>query len=573
MREQIYSEAKQKPPALPLFSEELTKPRSGQRTLHALESLYRFRLEPDGYTEVFNRHPPNLTAVAAARAKWEKDRRCREAVATLVATGLLPRLDEPSSFLISQEPSGFFYITDRPDTGHTDEVFSLHLEQRALSERLLVGPEDRVLDLGTGCGILLLEAVRRGARGIGIDISKRALMFARANASLNNVIDRTTFEWGDMTAGPNGSDWGKPDVIISNPPFDPTLPGDSPPLHSASGTLGDQVLMSVLEVISRLASPPKRVQFVLYSLASDDFQQENSPAWLTPPKPSAGSRLHFWPILDANRKLLRATLEAREVARPMSVNDFLALHHGRKSRVDRSTWLRNVRMKLPFSRSIYIHLFVASFFIETLSRQGSSAMVWRPWRGAQAEECFILPTASQPSRNIRCDPAGRKKYKKLHESVRVSLNQGRMRLAGERTRVCFGAAVRECFPPGLDVVFTRVAESNRSEVLMFSRHNRTPAYFECSMDQLINLLKTRWTIIGATICDVFQTHPYVNTSLEAGSAIELVDLWEKRVGSSERFVAVSNWPDGCLIPEHQEIFANTILGSSFIGKDLCLCLA
>jgi SAM-dependent methyltransferase len=46
-------------------------------------------------------------------------------------------------------------------------------------ERLAVRPGDRLLDLGCGPGLLLGEALRRGARAHGIDISATALSIAR----------------------------------------------------------------------------------------------------------------------------------------------------------------------------------------------------------------------------------------------------------------------------------------------------------------------------------------------------------------------------------------------------------
>src|SRR5205085_3781185 len=107
-----------------------------------------------GFTHVFNRHPSDVRTIGEIRDAWKKSRASREALSVLVANGLLPSEDEVSPFLVSREKSGFFYITDRPDTGNVDEVFSLHLEQRAFSDRLLARRGDTVLDLGTGCGVL-----------------------------------------------------------------------------------------------------------------------------------------------------------------------------------------------------------------------------------------------------------------------------------------------------------------------------------------------------------------------------------------------------------------------------------
>jgi ribosomal protein L11 methyltransferase len=67
----------------------------------------------------------------------------------------------------------------------------------ALLERL-VGPKSRVLDLGSGSGILAIAAARLGAgRALGIDRDPDALPVAEANAARNGVADRVGFVTGD----------------------------------------------------------------------------------------------------------------------------------------------------------------------------------------------------------------------------------------------------------------------------------------------------------------------------------------------------------------------------------------
>ena len=58
----------------------------------------------------------------------------------------------------------------------------------ALAEH--IGPGDRVVDLGTGSGILAIAAARLGADVIGIDLDLAAAPAVQANAMANGVRER-----------------------------------------------------------------------------------------------------------------------------------------------------------------------------------------------------------------------------------------------------------------------------------------------------------------------------------------------------------------------------------------------
>ncbi|MCU0621892.1 MAG: 50S ribosomal protein L11 methyltransferase [Gemmatimonadales bacterium] len=67
----------------------------------------------------------------------------------------------------------------------------------ALLERH-VRPGDRMLDLGSGSGILAISAVLLGARqAIGIEVDEEANVVAESNAERNGVADRVRFIFGD----------------------------------------------------------------------------------------------------------------------------------------------------------------------------------------------------------------------------------------------------------------------------------------------------------------------------------------------------------------------------------------
>lgn len=78
------------------------------------------------------------------------------------------------------------------------------------------GPK-RILDLGTGPGTLLLAAldVWPAAAGVGIDVSRRTMSYAAANARRLGFEARVKFNLGDWADGIDDTF----DLILCNPPY------------------------------------------------------------------------------------------------------------------------------------------------------------------------------------------------------------------------------------------------------------------------------------------------------------------------------------------------------------------
>jgi release factor glutamine methyltransferase len=79
-----------------------------------------------------------------------------------------------------------------------------------------VGP-DRILDLGTGPGTLLLAAldVWPNATGLGVDVSRQAMSYAAANARRLGFEARVKFRLGDWADGIEEAF----DLVLCNPPY------------------------------------------------------------------------------------------------------------------------------------------------------------------------------------------------------------------------------------------------------------------------------------------------------------------------------------------------------------------
>ena len=78
-----------------------------------------------------------------------------------------------------------------------------------------VQPGDRVLDMGTGCGVNAVLAATVSHDVVGVDINAAAIEAAAANAARNGVADRVELRCSDLFDAVPGAF----DVIVFVPPF------------------------------------------------------------------------------------------------------------------------------------------------------------------------------------------------------------------------------------------------------------------------------------------------------------------------------------------------------------------
>jgi release factor glutamine methyltransferase len=163
----------------------------------------------------------------------------------------------------------------------TGDVLDPRPETETLVEIALesVPPAARILDLGTGSGVLIvtLLAERADATGIAVDIDRAALQVAAANAARHSVERRVNFRQSDWAQAVDG----RFDLIVSNPPYVPadTVAALDPevrdwePRHAlTAGPSGLEAYERIAGNLDRLLAPSGTALFEI------GFDQGNSVA-------------------------------------------------------------------------------------------------------------------------------------------------------------------------------------------------------------------------------------------------------------------------------------------------------
>ena len=84
-----------------------------------------------------------------------------------------------------------------------------------------VKPGERMLDLGTGTGIIpiLMEAKTKGTHFVGLEIQEESADMARRSVAHNHLQDKITITCGDIKEAGAIFGAGSFDVVTTNPPY------------------------------------------------------------------------------------------------------------------------------------------------------------------------------------------------------------------------------------------------------------------------------------------------------------------------------------------------------------------
>lgn len=189
-----------------------------------------------------------------------------------VDAAAIARLDELAARREAREPLAYilgrtefwslpFAVSDAVLTPRPDTETVVHAAVIALPE----GAPTRVLDLGTGSGVILLSILhaRPMAEGVGVDASEAALAIARENAMALGLDARARFVQGDWGAGLDGTF----DLVVSNPPYivsheidglEPEVAVHEPRLALDGGADGLDAYRQLMPDVARLLRPGGR---------------------------------------------------------------------------------------------------------------------------------------------------------------------------------------------------------------------------------------------------------------------------------------------------------------------------
>jgi release factor glutamine methyltransferase len=139
------------------------------------------------------------------------------------------------------------------------------------AENLGVKEGERVLDMGTGSGILGIIAAKNAGEVVAVDVNPCAIRCARANAALKNARSKMGFVVGDLFQPFNEK--AKFDLILFNAPYLPIEDETDDSLVSVAwkgGETGRNLIDRFVGEVSGYLGPEGRVLLMQSNLAGVD---------------------------------------------------------------------------------------------------------------------------------------------------------------------------------------------------------------------------------------------------------------------------------------------------------------
>ncbi len=163
----------------------------------------------------------------------------------------------------------------------TDHVLGIGGASVTLAAATVPTVVDRVLDLGTGCGVQALHASRHARHVTATDVSDRALAFAAFNLALAGLdASRVDLRRGSLLEPVADETF---DLVVSNPPFviTPRVPGVPVYEYRDGGRAGDELVAELVTGVGRVLAPGGVAQLLAnWEVRGDDDWRDRVGGWV-----------------------------------------------------------------------------------------------------------------------------------------------------------------------------------------------------------------------------------------------------------------------------------------------------
>lgn len=220
---------------------------------------------------------------------------------------------------------GMYFVTDRAAKNTAfNQVMWLWGESYLLAGLVRRTSRRCAFDVGTGSGIHALLASRHCDRVVGLDVSPRALEFARFNAALNGVHN-AEFRLSDLLDGVDGSC----DLLVTNVPYAPDLAARAGDNFWSGGIDGMELLRRIVRAIPERVDADGGVYInSLFPLAPGSTLRGNFAQWLGGRFDDLQTLDHTWPVPFYEDLLSDAPIDADKSAWRFGVVSLRRAPHG-----------------------------------------------------------------------------------------------------------------------------------------------------------------------------------------------------------------------------------------------------
>lgn len=146
-----------------------------------------------------------------------------------------------------------------------------------LAQLTMRTPVGSALDLGTGCAVQSLHLTRHADRVVATDVNQRALELARLTAALNDV--EIELRAGSLYEPVAGEQF---DLIVSNPPFVMSPPGDAAGrlAYRETNFVGDSLVETLVRRSAQHLNPGGSLQLLTNWAILDEPWAERLRGWV-----------------------------------------------------------------------------------------------------------------------------------------------------------------------------------------------------------------------------------------------------------------------------------------------------